>query len=62
MIHTTRRADLTIPPDDYQRVSPGLAGANYAKNLAVVHVIGELAREKGCTASHGPAGMTAVDG
>jgi aryl-alcohol dehydrogenase-like predicted oxidoreductase len=40
-----------LAPDDYRRVSPRFAGENFAKNLAVVDVIRDLAAEKDCTAS-----------
>ncbi len=36
---------------DYRRSSPRFAGENFAKNLAVVDVISELAADKGCTPS-----------
>lgn len=38
-----------LAPDDYRRVSPRFAGDNFAKNLEVVAVLDELAKEKGCT-------------
>ena len=37
--------------DDYRRNSPRFQGENFAKNLALVKRIEELAKEKGCTAS-----------
>ncbi|MGE5181775.1 MAG: aldo/keto reductase, partial [Acidobacteriota bacterium] len=40
-----------FPPDDYRRSSPRFQGENFAKNLALVERIREMAREKGCTAS-----------
>jgi aryl-alcohol dehydrogenase-like predicted oxidoreductase len=40
-----------LEPDDYRRHAPRFAGANFAKNLAVVDVIAELAEGKGCTPS-----------
>ncbi|MCW3038885.1 MAG: aldo/keto reductase [Solirubrobacterales bacterium] len=40
-----------LAPDDYRRVSPRFAGANFAKNLAVVDVLEQLAKDKGCTTS-----------
>ncbi|MEN6601851.1 MAG: aldo/keto reductase [Bryobacteraceae bacterium] len=38
-------------PDDYRRMSPRFQGANFAKNLELVERIGEMARERSCTAS-----------
>jgi len=38
-------------PDDYRRMSPRFQGENFAKNLELVERIGEMARERGCTAS-----------
>ncbi len=38
-------------PDDYRRFSPRFQGENFAKNLALVARIEELARAKGCTPS-----------
>jgi len=38
-------------PDDYRRMSPRFQGQNFAKNLELVERIGEMARERGCTAS-----------
>ncbi|HBY64668.1 MAG TPA: aldo/keto reductase, partial [Solibacterales bacterium] len=40
-----------LAPDDYRRNSPRYQGENFARNLAVVDRIGEIAREKGCTPS-----------
>jgi aryl-alcohol dehydrogenase-like predicted oxidoreductase len=40
-----------LAPDDYRRHSPRFAGEHFAKNLAVVDVIAELAADKGCTPS-----------
>ncbi len=37
--------------DDYRRVSPRFQGENFARNLAVVTRLGELAARKQCTAS-----------
>ncbi len=37
-------------PDDFRRHSPRFQGENFAKNLAVVRRVGELAAAKGCTA------------
>ncbi len=37
--------------DDYRRSSPRFQGENFAKNLALVTQVQELAKEKGCTAS-----------
>lgn len=36
-------------PDDYRRISPRFQGENFAKNLAVVSRLGEMARDKHCT-------------
>ena len=36
-------------PDDYRRVSPRFQGDNFAKNLAVVSRLGEMAKSKRCT-------------
>ena len=36
-------------PDDYRRVSPRFQGENFAKNLAVVSRLGEMAKSKRCT-------------
>jgi len=36
-------------PDDYRRVSPRFQGENFAKNLAVVNRLGEMAKSKRCT-------------
>jgi aryl-alcohol dehydrogenase-like predicted oxidoreductase len=38
-----------LEPDDYRRFSPRFEGENFAKNLAVVDRIEELARDKGVT-------------
>ena len=40
-----------LAEDDYRRHSPRFQGENFAKNLELVARIGEIAREKGCTAS-----------
>ncbi|HMH24404.1 MAG TPA: aldo/keto reductase [Puia sp.] len=40
-----------LAADDYRRFSPRFQGENFQKNLALVRKIGELAAEKGCTAS-----------
>lgn len=40
-----------LPEDDYRRHYPRFQGENFEKNLEVVHLIQELARQKGCTAS-----------
>jgi len=45
----TRFEDLAA--DDYRRHSPRFQGANFQRNLDLVGRIGEMAREKGCTAS-----------
>ena len=37
-------------PDDFRRHSPRFQGENFAKNLAVVQRVGEIAAAKGCTA------------
>jgi len=36
-------------PDDYRRNSPRFQGENFAKNIALVDKVRELAREAGCT-------------
>ncbi len=41
--------DLTA--DDYRRHYPRFQGENFEKNLEVVHLIQDLAKQKGCTAS-----------
>jgi aryl-alcohol dehydrogenase-like predicted oxidoreductase len=38
-------------PDDYRRSSPRFQGENFEKNLALVRLIEQLARERGCTPS-----------
>ena len=38
-------------PDDYRRGSPRFQGGNFAKNLALVDKVRELAKGKGCTPS-----------
>ncbi|MBS1792819.1 MAG: aldo/keto reductase [Acidobacteria bacterium] len=40
-----------IPEDDYRRLSPRFQGENFDRNLKLVEKIGEIAREKGVTAS-----------
>jgi len=45
----TRFEDLAA--DDYRRHSPRFQGENFQRNLDLVGRIGEMAREKGCTAS-----------
>lgn len=40
-----------LAPDDWRRGSPRFQGENFAKNLAVVDHVRELARSKGCTPS-----------
>ncbi|WP_064640775.1 aldo/keto reductase [Paenibacillus sp. AD87] len=40
-----------LSEDDYRRHYPRFQGENFEKNLEVVHLIQELARQKGCTAS-----------
>jgi len=37
--------------DDYRRTNPRFEGANFARNLALVDKVKELARDKGCTAA-----------
>jgi len=39
-----------LEPDDYRRSAPRFAGENFARNLAVVDRVQEIAREKGITA------------
>ena len=38
-----------LAPDDWRRTSPRFEGENFAKNLALVDKVKQLAREKGCT-------------
>ncbi|MCL6444161.1 MAG: aldo/keto reductase [Alicyclobacillus sp.] len=38
-----------LPADDYRRNSPRFQGENFARNLALVDRIREMAQEKGCT-------------
>jgi aryl-alcohol dehydrogenase-like predicted oxidoreductase len=40
-----------LPADDYRRNSPRFQGENFAKNLALVKTIEEMAKAKGCTPS-----------
>ena len=40
-----------LPADDYRRNSPRFQGANFDRNLQLVHHIETLARQKGCTPS-----------
>lgn len=40
-----------LEADDYRRSSPRFQGENFQKNLDLVARIGEVAKEKGCTAS-----------
>jgi len=40
-----------FPADDYRRMSPRFQGDNFAKNLALVDRIREMAASKGCTPS-----------
>lgn len=37
--------------DDYRRLSPRFQGENFARNLALVEKVAELAKENGCTAA-----------
>ena len=37
--------------DDYRRLSPRFQGENFARNLALVEKVSELAKENGCTAA-----------
>jgi aryl-alcohol dehydrogenase-like predicted oxidoreductase len=37
--------------DDYRRTNPRFEGGNFARNLALVDKVKELARQKGCTAA-----------
>ncbi|MFE6075875.1 aldo/keto reductase [Paenibacillus sp. NPDC057886] len=45
-----RSAD-DLPEDDYRRHYPRFQGENFEKNLEVVRLIQDLAKQKGCTAS-----------
>jgi aryl-alcohol dehydrogenase-like predicted oxidoreductase len=38
-----------LAPDDWRRHNPRFQGANFAKNLAIVDRVRQLASEKGCT-------------
>jgi aryl-alcohol dehydrogenase-like predicted oxidoreductase len=38
-----------LDPSDYRRTSPRFQGENFAKNLAVVDKVSEIAQEKRCT-------------
>ncbi|MCG8588605.1 MAG: aldo/keto reductase [Proteobacteria bacterium] len=40
-----------LAEDDYRRYSPRFQGENFDKNLQLVERVGEMARDKGCTAS-----------
>jgi aryl-alcohol dehydrogenase-like predicted oxidoreductase len=40
-----------LPADDYRRTSPRFQGANFQKNLDLLHRVEEIAREKKCTPS-----------
>ena len=40
-----------LAPDDYRRVSPRFQGENFARNLALVQRVSEIAATKGCTPS-----------
>ena len=40
-----------LPEGDYRRSSPRFQGENFAKNLALVQRVEQIAAEKGCTAS-----------
>ncbi|MFC9709787.1 aldo/keto reductase [Paenibacillus sp. JNUCC31] len=40
-----------LPEDDYRRHYPRFQGENFQKNLEVVHLIQDMAKQKGCTAS-----------
>ena len=38
-----------LAPDDFRRRAPRFQGANFAKNLALVDAVAEMAQMKGCT-------------
>jgi len=40
-----------FPEDDFRRFHPRFTGENFQKNIALVHEIEAMAREKGCTAA-----------
>lgn len=40
-----------LPADDWRRDNPRFQGENFARNLELVRVVEQIAREKGCTAS-----------
>lgn len=43
------RSPDDFPEDDYRRNSPRFQGENFARNLALVDTVGELAAARGCT-------------
>ena len=43
------RSAADFPDDDYRRFHPRFTGENFDRNIALVHEVGEMAREKGCT-------------
>ena len=38
-----------FPEDDFRRFHPRFTGENFAKNIALVHEVEAMARDKGCT-------------
>lgn len=45
------KAHEDLPRDDYRRNNPRFQGENFAKNLALVDVVGEIARKRSATPS-----------
>jgi aryl-alcohol dehydrogenase-like predicted oxidoreductase len=43
------RSPSDFPDDDYRRFHPRFTGENFERNIALVHEVEGLAREKGCT-------------
>jgi aryl-alcohol dehydrogenase-like predicted oxidoreductase len=43
------RSPSDFPEDDYRRFQPRFTGENFERNIALVHEVEAMAREKGCT-------------
>ena len=43
------RSPSDLPDDDYRRFHPRFTGENFEKNIALVHEVEAMARDKGCT-------------
>ncbi len=43
------RSPSDFPDDDYRRFHPRFTGENFERNIALVHEVEAMAREKGCT-------------